>query len=387
MATHAQLVRLLKQLGAGLTTPQVISDLAADTEAGLETMSVVPFAMETTYQAGQGVSFDGQTWVALVETTNLRPIEGDYWTLFAAKGTAAVPRSVTPWVNDLTFAAGDGATFGGQTWISLQDDNLNHEPAEDAWWTLGTAKGADGADGADGAPGADGADGAPGAAGADGADGAPGADGADGADGAPGAAGADGADGVDGAPGVAYVGEWTADYPAVAPGDTGYSKGHVVTYAGRLVGSTADLNTTVPGAPGATWSLLVPALSSLGSVIANPAAENPADHVIVTIQFKDLNSDDYVGQVDFKILIHDDITTDAPSGSATGALKAAGAGTVIAGSGTAALLCTTDATGLFELDITDVTGGAFQRAVRVSPVSAAGHAVSFAATENTANWA
>ena len=40
----------------------------------------------TNYSANDIVTYGGQSWIALQESTNVEPVEGAYWTLMAAKG-------------------------------------------------------------------------------------------------------------------------------------------------------------------------------------------------------------------------------------------------------------------------------------------------------------
>lgn len=100
------------------------------------------------------------------------------------------------WVNTTAYIVNDAVTYQGQTWIAILA-NTGITPGTDATkWILLAAKGSDGATGAKGDTGAAGATGAPGPTGATGAQGPAGATGATGAQGVQGVAGPTGATGA-----------------------------------------------------------------------------------------------------------------------------------------------------------------------------------------------
>jgi microcystin-dependent protein len=98
-----------------------------------------------------------------------------------------------------TYAQDDGVSFAGSSYISLQNDNINHQPdVSPAFWSLLAAQGAQGPTGPTGPQGPQGAIGATGAQGPSGATGATGGQGPAGATGATGAQGSAGPAGPQG---------------------------------------------------------------------------------------------------------------------------------------------------------------------------------------------
>ncbi len=82
------------------------------------------------------------------------------------------------WAISETYAAGDGVSFGGSSYISLQDENTGQQPDfSPAYWDPIAQKGEMGANGSDGAPGPQGIQGPEGSVGPQGP---PGADGVSG---------------------------------------------------------------------------------------------------------------------------------------------------------------------------------------------------------------
>jgi len=66
-----------------------------------------------TYQATDGVTYGGQSWIALQESTNVVPVEGAYWTLMAAKGDDGDPGSTgATGPTGATGATGDTGAAG-----------------------------------------------------------------------------------------------------------------------------------------------------------------------------------------------------------------------------------------------------------------------------------
>ena len=109
------------------------------------------------------------------------------------------------WDDVNTYALDETVFFGGSSYISLTDANIDNSPdTTPLEWGLIAQKGADGADGTNGLQGpagANGTNGVQGPAGANGTNGAQGPAGSDGADGAQGPQGITGDTGVDGPPG------------------------------------------------------------------------------------------------------------------------------------------------------------------------------------------
>lgn len=98
--------------------------------------------------------------------------------------------------------------------------------------------------------------------------------------------------------------------------------------------------------------------------VAFTVAAEVADVVHVTIQAKKPDGSNLAAEVDLAVSLHDTEFTGSPS--ATAAAADGGAGTVLAGTGTAIVFGRTDAAGVLELDVTDATGGAFTRYCRAS---------------------
>src|SRR5262249_17579076 len=130
------------------------------------------------------------------------------------------------WSGSTTYAAMDAVSFGGSSYISLQDGNLNHSPdTSPAFWRLLAQVGATGLTGATGAAGPTGATGTPGVTGPTGRSG-PTRRSAD--------LGATGSAGSAGATGLTFQGAWS--------GSTTYAAMDAVSFGGSSYISLQDGN-------------------------------------------------------------------------------------------------------------------------------------------------
>jgi Collagen triple helix repeat (20 copies) len=128
------------------------------------------------------------------------------------------------WSNTTTYATTDTVTFGGSSYISLQNGNVNQPPASSpTFWSLLAQAGATGATGTTGPAGLTGTTGPTGVTGTSGSTGATGATGvgATGATGSTGATGTTGPIGNTGATGATGVGATGATGSTGTPGATG----------------------------------------------------------------------------------------------------------------------------------------------------------------------
>ena len=263
------------------------------------------------YATGDAVSLSGSTWIATAPISATPPGSAPQWSLLAqagvpgaagAKGDAgtAGPTGATgaqgvagpqglPGVNwrgayssSTNYAAHDGASFNGSSYVSLTDSNAGNTPGGNGvtqWAVLALA-------GAAGSPGATGASGATGTAATVTVNSV--------TTGAPGSAaavqnignasnavlnfsipaGAPGANGAAGTPGIVYVGTYQAG--------SGYRVNDAVTLNGSTYLSRTANNTANPAADVANgtgnWSLLVskgdpgPASVSIGTVSTGSTA-------------------------------------------------------------------------------------------------------------------
>src|SRR5216684_1233102 len=153
------------------------------------------------------------------------------------------------WSNATTYATGDAVSFNGSSYVSLVNPNLGNQPdINPSQWALLAQQGIAGAIGATGATGAQGPIGLTGATGATGVTGATGATGATGPQGQTGLTGAVGAQGLQGPP-ATFKGAWS--------NATTYATGDAVSFNGSsyvsLVNSNLD---NQPDTNPSQWTLL-----------------------------------------------------------------------------------------------------------------------------------
>ncbi len=261
------------------------------------------YSFITNYATNDAVAWQGQTWLSLHNTNhgNTPDSSPTDWTLLAAQGAVgpagaqgftgatgaqgnAGPAGPTgpqgsagatgpagaagmafQGVYDFTvnYALHDAVTYGGGTWISLQDANHGNTPGASGsttWWQLVAAPGAQGPVGAQGPKGDAGSigpagpQGFAGPAGPQGNTGATGPQGQTGSAGTPGTAGASGAQGPIGLTGPAGL-QWKGTYDPTSA----YNTGDAVAYNGASYVSPADNNHgNLPGTNSA-WTLLAAA--------------------------------------------------------------------------------------------------------------------------------
>ncbi len=111
-------------------------------------------------------------------------VDSGYQTSFQVLGASVPILGVTwrgAWTSTEPYAAGDGVSFEGSSYISLQAENITHQPdASPAYWDLLAQKGEVGPAGVDGAEGPQGIQGIQGPVGPSGPQGPAGLDGASG---------------------------------------------------------------------------------------------------------------------------------------------------------------------------------------------------------------
>ena len=107
------------------------------------------------------------------------------------------------WTGTTTYVINDVVLYGGQSYASIQNGNLNKQPSvQPAWWTLFSAAGTSGTSGTSGSNGSDGSSGTSGSNGSDGSSGTSGTDGSTGSSGSDGSSGTSGSNGTDGSSGT-----------------------------------------------------------------------------------------------------------------------------------------------------------------------------------------
>ena len=106
------------------------------------------------------------------------------------------------WDNTVTYKQNDVVLYGGQTYVSLQNSNLNKQPSvQPAWWQVFSAAGTDGTSGTSGSSGSNGTNGSSGTSGSNGTNGTSGSSGTNGSDGSSGTSGSNGTNGSSGSNG------------------------------------------------------------------------------------------------------------------------------------------------------------------------------------------
>ena len=135
------------------------------------------------------------------------------------------------WLSSTSYAANDGVSFGGGSYLSLTSGNAGQSPGSSpSSWSLLAAAGV---------------------AGANGAAGATGVTGATGAQGVTGAVGATGATGATGAVGMNFRGAWSAG--------TNYAVNDAVVYSGSTYLAQAAGMNLEPDANAAAWTVMAQA--------------------------------------------------------------------------------------------------------------------------------
>ncbi len=236
-----------------------------------------PWSGSTEYEAGDAVSFDGNSYVSAKEhNKGNTPTGTGEWLLLAQQGgtgptgeigvtgpvgaTGATGSQGPPvtfngaWAAGTTYKKGEAVSFNGSSYVSSEEGNKGNTPTGTGPWLLLAREGATGATGATGLQGVQGATGAAGPTGATGAAGATGATGAIGATGAMGATGAVGATGATGATGIQGVQGATG--AAGTTGATGVAGPTGATGATGLTGPTGPIGVTGPiGPTGSTGAI------------------------------------------------------------------------------------------------------------------------------------
>jgi len=106
------------------------------------------------------------------------------------------------WDNTVSYNTNDVITYNGQTYVSLQNGNLNKQPSvQPAWWTVFSAAGSSGTSGTSGTSGSSGSSGTSGSSGSSGTSGSSGSSGTSGSSGSNGSSGTSGSSGSSGTSG------------------------------------------------------------------------------------------------------------------------------------------------------------------------------------------
>ena len=107
------------------------------------------------------------------------------------------------WSDTTTYIINDVITYNGQSYVSIQNGNLNKQPSvQPAWWSVFSAAGSSGTSGTSGVSGSGGTSGTSGTSGSDGLVGSNGTSGTSGTSGQDGSSGTSGVDGSSGTSGV-----------------------------------------------------------------------------------------------------------------------------------------------------------------------------------------
>jgi hypothetical protein len=113
---------------------------------------------------------------------------------FSVKGT---------WTGTTTYVINDVVLYGGTSYVSIQNGNLNKQPSiQPAWWTVFSAAGTSGSSGTSGTSGSNGTNGSSGTSGSNGTNGTSGSNGTNGSSGSSGSNGTDGSSGTSGSNGT-----------------------------------------------------------------------------------------------------------------------------------------------------------------------------------------
>ncbi len=148
----------------GNNEPVALSIPATQLFAGRPYFTLLRAVGDPRARAKWGVDAGHQTSFQVLGSSGPTPITGITW-----RGA---------WASTETYAAGNGISFEGSSYISLQDDNTAHQPdVSAAYWDLIAQKGETGAAGGDGATGPQGPQGPEGPRGAEGPAGASGSSG------------------------------------------------------------------------------------------------------------------------------------------------------------------------------------------------------------------
>jgi len=131
------------------------------------------WAVGETYQTGNLVTKDGQTWIALQENTGVTPVEGVNWTLFADKGPVGDAGADGADGTAASLTIGTVTTGAAGSSATVENVGTSSEAVLDFSLPQGAtgAQGVKGDKGDTGETGATGATGSTGPAGADGANG------------------------------------------------------------------------------------------------------------------------------------------------------------------------------------------------------------------------
>ena len=101
------------------------------------------------------------------------------------------------WTGTTTYNLNDVITYNGQSYVSLQNGNLNKQPSvQPAWWSLFSAAGSSGTSGTSGTSGSSGSSGTSGSSGSSGTSGSSGSSGTSGTSGSSGTSGTSGQNGL-----------------------------------------------------------------------------------------------------------------------------------------------------------------------------------------------
>jgi len=111
------------------------------------------------YVPQQVANYNGSSWQCLIANTNISPIEGSYWTLFASKGDQGIQGPLGPigpqgiqgqpgsnltsmgiWSSITNYVPGELATYNGSAWQCLAS-NSGVAPSEGYFWTVFASKG------------------------------------------------------------------------------------------------------------------------------------------------------------------------------------------------------------------------------------------------------
>ena len=136
-----------------------------------------PWMPDTPYGVDDAVSSDHRSWICIAAhrsgvnaadaptaanegevRSKTSAKKADRWNLLADQGDDGVDGAGVdwkgPWSSVTTYAKDDAVGFGGRSWVSRADANLNHSPPARAsstrqttWWQLLADRGADGTDG------------------------------------------------------------------------------------------------------------------------------------------------------------------------------------------------------------------------------------------------
>jgi hypothetical protein len=125
------------------------------------------------------------------------------------------------WTGTTTYNLNDVITYNGQSYVSIQSNNLNKQPSiQPAWWTVFSAAGSSGtsgtsgSNGSSGSSGTSGSNGSSGTSGVNGTSGSSGSNGTSGSNGSSGSSGSNGSNGSSGTSGSSGISNSFFNYQA-----------------------------------------------------------------------------------------------------------------------------------------------------------------------------